>query len=141
MLSPYPGPQTRKPLWIGAPFLWAYSPFTCLRGSCVSLKKFHNIRELRPTSQGEISESDHPRAPDPLLSTRFNQALHFNPNLARKPDFLALTARSVARPSGKEEPRRPEPRPPRTEIHTLLPFLPGTLLVILWKRVRKPSSL
>ena len=26
----------------------------------------------------------HPRAPDPLLSTRLNQALNFNPNLARK---------------------------------------------------------
>ena len=61
MLSPYPGPQMRKPLWIGTPYLWAYSPCTCLRGSYVSLKRFHNVRELRVMSQSEISQSWSPQ--------------------------------------------------------------------------------
>ena len=89
------------------------------------------VRFQNPTTPGLLIPFSAPGSIRPCISTPIWQESTEAP----------LTARSVARPSGKEEPRRPEPRSPRTEIHTLLPFLPGTLLVILWKRVRKPSSL
>lgn len=92
LCSPYPGSQPRKPLWIGAPYLWAYSPYPYALEDLVCHKKSH-IRELRPTSQGEISRiTAHPRAPDPLLSTTFSQALHFQAQSGKEAREAPLTA-------------------------------------------------
>ena len=138
-----PPPGAKQPLiltlWLNIKSREDSAPTPATQGTNPREKNFTSensdprprVRFQNPTTPGLLIPFSAPGSIRPCISTPIWQESTEAP----------LTARSVARPSGKEEPRRPEPRSPRTEIHTLLPFLPGTLLVILWKRVRKPSSL
>lgn len=92
-----------------------------------------------PRPRVRSQSPDNPRVPDPLLSTKLDQTLHFTPTWQVSTE-ASLTAWNSARPSGKEVPRRLEPHPPRAGKHTHLPFLPGTLLIHTSKESSKAIS-